>query len=354
MFLAVTAITLMWAQAALAVDPYAGTDPYWILLHEPDVVAELKLSPTQQQPYQKLLDEMDLRFFSCRNKSAKAVQSELAAIIAESQKKLETILKASQNQRLIEILLWRSGTTAMLRDEIATRMHYTEMQRKQIQLIVTDTQTAVTAIEKEASSGKPREPLEKKYQQLKAEENKALNKVLNSEQRATWNDLLGKPFDLSKLGQPAFKAPELINTGEWINSKPLTLEKLRGKVVVLHFYASGCSNCIHNYPWYLEWHERFKDKDVVLLGIHTPETDSERNSTNVRQRAAAANFAFPVLIDGKGQNWDAWGNSMWPSVYIIDQRGYVRQFWPGELKWQGNDGEKYMREQIEKLLLRPR
>ena len=84
----------------------------------------------------------------------------------------------------------------------------------------------------------------------------------------------------------------------------------------------------------------------MLIGIHTPETASERESANVRRKAEAEKFAFPVLIDGDKQNWNAWGNAMWPSVYLIDKRGYVRQFWPGELKWQGNDGEKHMRDWI--------
>ncbi|MDB5385575.1 MAG: thioredoxin [Planctomycetaceae bacterium] len=349
-FLAATAVTLCWVATAQAVDPYAGVDPYWILLHEPDVIDELKLDSDQRPSYQKLLDELDLRFFRCRNQSVKVAQAEMAAVVLDAREKLKTILKSSQNHRLTEILLWRTGTAALLREDVATQMQYSETQRKRVKEIVTETQAAVTAVEQEASTGKPREPLEKKYRELKADEQRQLTKLLKPEQRTTWNELLGKPFDLAKLGRPSFKAPELLDSGDWINSVPLTLAKSRGKVVVLHFYACGCINCIHNYPSYLEWDERYRGKDVLLIGIHTPETESERNSANVRQKAAAAKFAFPVLIDTKSENWNAWGNSMWPSVYIIDQRGYVRYFWPGELKWQGNDGEKYLREQIEKLL----
>ena len=106
-------------------------------------------------------------------------------------------------------------------------------------------------------------------------------------------------------------------------------------------------------PWYKEWTDRFKDKNVVLIGIHTPETKSERETASVRSKAADEKFAFPILIDGNGENWNAWGNSMWPAVYVIDKRGYLREFWPGELKWQGNDGEKFIRERIERLLASP-
>jgi peroxiredoxin len=174
--------------------------------------------------------------------------------------------------------------------------------------------------------------------------------LMKPEQKADLKKMLGAPFSVTSLRKPAFKAPELVDTGEWINSSPLRLEQLHGKVVVLHFYASGCINCIHNYQWYREWHDRFRNKDVVLIGIHTPETASERDIAGVRRKAAEEKLAFPILIDGQNENWNAWGNSMWPSVYLIDKRGYLRDFWAGELKWQGNDGEKYMRERIEGLL----
>ena len=347
---ALVPLVLGWANAATALDPYAGNDPYWILLHEPSVVQELKLTATQRKSYQTLLDDLDLRFFPLRNKPQKEALAGASEIVAEAREKLKTLLQPAQARRLSEILLRKIGTPALLRDDVASRLQYTDSQRKLLNEIIDETRTAVSALEKELGEGKPREPLEKKFSELKNDEHQRIQDALKPEQRTAWRDSLGATFDLSKLGQPAFKVPELVDTGEWINSKPLKLEEVRGKVVVLHFYASGCINCIHNYPSYLEWHERYQGKAVTLLGIHTPETASEREPANVRQKAAEAKFAFPVLIDGKNENWNAWGNSMWPSVYVIDKRGYLRHFWPGELKWQGNDGEKYLRERIEQLL----
>ena len=72
---------------------------------------------------------------------------------------------------------------------------------------------------------------------------------------------------------------------------------------------------------------------------------------SVQQNAKESGFLFPILIDTDKKNWNAWGNSMWPSVYVIDKQGYVRHFWPGELRWEGATGDKYLREQIEQLLL---
>jgi len=90
-----------------------------------------------------------------------------------------------------------------------------------------------------------------------------------------------------------------------------------------------------------------------MIGIHTPETAAERDAAHVRQKAAEAELSFPILIDGKSENWNAWGNSIWPCVYVIDKQGYLRHFWAGELKWQGNDGEKFLRDRIEALLNEP-
>lgn len=148
------------------------------------------------------------------------------------------------------------------------------------------------------------------------------------------------------------RAPDFIDSGHWANTaKPLLLSKLEGQVVVVHFYAFGCINCIQNYPVYLDWQKRFAHQNVTLVGIHTPETKSEQDMASVQQNAKESGFLFPILIDTDKKNWNAWGNSMWPSVYVIDKQGYVRHFWPGELRWEGATGDKYLREQIEQLLL---
>jgi len=154
-----------------------------------------------------------------------------------------------------------------------------------------------------------------------------------------------QPLDLR------IKAPELQDSGHWINTeKPLKLSDLQGTVVVLHFYAFGCINCKNNYSAYIDWQQNFAGKNVVIIGIQTPETKSEHNVDLIRKRAEEAGFTFPILADIEKDNWQTWGNSMWPSVYILDKQGYIRQFWPGELRWEGATGDKYLQQQIEKLI----
>lgn len=329
-------------------DPW--NDPFWTLLHEPNAIAELNLSPAQEKSFYALRDELDLRFLPLRNKTREEAVAGAGKIAAEAREKLQNLLEPEQWQRYSELVLQRLGHQALFRKEVADRLDYSKAQEVKFQKINDKTKEAVAALEEEVKKGKDRQLAQKEYNELMADQQKKLLDVLRPTQRIALQKVMGKPFDGVNVSQPHFRAPDFIDTGEWINSSPLSLEELRGKVVVVHFYAFGCINCIHNYPWYLEWSEHFKDKDVVIVGIHTPETNAEQNSASVRRKAADARFEFPVLIDGKKENWNAWGNSMWPSVYLIDKQGYFRDHWAGELKWQGNDGEKYMREKIEALL----
>jgi len=352
LILSVVVLLLLCAVSlpAWAVDPYAGNDPHWILIHEPAVLAELKLSREQAGSLQKVTDELDLKFFPLRNRPVEAAAPGIDEVTTRARDEVNSILLPPQKKRLNEILLQRLGSAALLQPDVSGKLSYSAGQREKLEEIANKTNTAVAELQKSGESG---DKFDRKIRDLQSDQQKKLLEVLKPAQRKALQNLFGVPFDHSKLGHPAFKAPELVDSGEWINSRPLTLESLKGKVVVVHFYAFGCINCIHNYPWYREWSDRFQGKDVTIIGIHTPETSAERESESVRRKAVDEKFTFPILIDGKGGNWNAWGNSMWPSVYVIDQRGYLRYFWPGELKWQGTDGEKLMRERIESLLANP-
>ena len=336
-----------------AADPFAGADPAWSLLHEPAVAHELALTPPQGRQFRALLDELDARCFPLRNRpTAEAVEG-AAAITAEATTRLETILSGPQFRRFTEIQTRQQGTAALLKPGMAKLMHYKPQQHERLETLIAETAAATRALERRLRDGEPRAPLDRAFSDLQRDELRQVLDLLTPTQQAVWRRQVGRDFDLSTLGRPVFKAPELVDSGAWLNSAPLTLASLGGKVVVVHFYAFGCVNCSNNYPTYLDWQDRFRDKDVVLIGIHTPETDAERSAAAVRTKATDAGFAFPVLIDGTQANWNAWGNSMWPSVYLVDKRGYLRHFWPGELKWQGATGDQWMRERIEELLAEP-
>lgn len=342
------------SREGVAADPFRGADPAWNLIHEPAVERELRLSPVASRELRRLLDELDARFFPLRNRPPEEAAQGVTETLAELTKKLESLLSVAQSQRLAQIRMQQEGTAALLRPGLASLLEYTPQQKEKLEQVISDMLANTRALEQRASLGEPREPLEKQYAALKHDEWKAVAGILSPAQKAIWQRSRGREFDLTKLGHPRFKAPEFVDSGEWLNSKtPLTLDGLAGKVVVLHFYAFGCINCMRNVPTYVDWQERFRGKDVVIIGIHTPETAAEQDSATVKEKADEAGFAFPVLIDREKANWNAWGNSMWPSVYLVDKHGYLRHYWPGELKWQGATGDQWMQDNIEALLSEP-
>ena len=339
--------------SAFAADPFWGADPTWSLLHEPAIAQELKLSPDQSQRVRALLDGLDAKFFPLRNQPHDEGGKQAGAILEQAISGFGSLLTEAQLRRFAEIQVRLQGTGALLQDGLEKRMSYTPEQREQLTKVISETLAATRELEARAGRGEPREPLEKRYADLKREELQAVAGILTPAQQSVWRKALGRDFDMTRLGRPVYKAPEILDSGAWLNSEPLTLESLAGNVVVVHFYAFGCINCIHNYPTYLDWQERFRGKNVVILGIHTPETSAEEDSSAVKAKAEGAAFEFPVLIDNTKANWNAWGNSMWPSVYLVDKRGYLRYFWPGELKWEGATGDKWMHARIEELLTEP-
>jgi hypothetical protein len=143
-------------------------------------------------------------------------------------------------------------------------------------------------------------------------------------------------------------APEFVGITEWLNSKPLSVADQRGKVLVVHFWTNGCINCIHNYSHYRAWQELNKDRlDFIMVGVHTPEFDSEKDLGRLRDRLAKNRLTFAVAADNKAETWRAWNNRYWPAIYLVDKQGRVRHSWTGEL---GMEGFKTVSDQIDSLL----
>ncbi len=125
-------------------------------------------------------------------------------------------------------------------------------------------------------------------------------------------------------------APELVGTQEWVNSDPLTIEGLRGKVVLVDFWTYTCVNCIRTLPYLKVWHSKYADDGLVILGVHTPEFRFEHDIDNVRQAVADYSLTYPIVQDNNFDTWDAFNNRYWPAKYLIDQNGVIRYQHYGE------------------------
>jgi peptide-methionine (R)-S-oxide reductase len=124
-------------------------------------------------------------------------------------------------------------------------------------------------------------------------------------------------------------APE-ISGGTWINSDPLTLKNLRGRVVVVDFWTFGCYNCRNTLPAVRSWDARYRDKGLTIIGVHTPELEPERNIEKVRREVAALGIQYPVVTDNDHAIWNAYRVEAWPTWFVIDKQGRLRGMHVGE------------------------
>lgn len=118
--------------------------------------------------------------------------------------------------------------------------------------------------------------------------------------------------------------PGLKGAVQWLNSPPLTMEQLKGKVVLIDFWTFGCINCLHTLPHVKEWAAKYADKGLVVIGVHTPEFAYEKDPANVKAAVTKLGITFPVALDNNYAIWRQFANSYWPATYFIDAEGHVR------------------------------
>ncbi len=124
-------------------------------------------------------------------------------------------------------------------------------------------------------------------------------------------------------------APEFEKTGDSINinnskSQPLTMAGLKGKVVLVNFWTYSCINVLRTLPYLIDWNNKYADKGLIVVGIHTPEFNFEKNVDNVKTAVQRYGIMYPVLQDNDHKTWNAYGNSYWPRMYLIDDHGFIR------------------------------
>jgi thiol-disulfide isomerase/thioredoxin len=124
--------------------------------------------------------------------------------------------------------------------------------------------------------------------------------------------------------------PPLTGAVDWLNSPPLTVEGLKGKVVLVDFWTYSCINCLRAIPYVRAWAEKYKDQGLVVIGVHSPEFAFERNVDNVRKAIADLKINYPVAIDNNYTIWRAFENEYWPAHYFIDAQGHIRHEHFGE------------------------
>jgi len=140
-------------------------------------------------------------------------------------------------------------------------------------------------------------------------------------------------------------APNFTGISHWLNTPPLSIDSLHGKVVLVDFWTYSCINCLRTLPHLEQWNKEYRSKGLVIVGVHTPEFAFEHDLGNVTDAVKKLGVGYPVALDNDYKTWNAYQNEFWPAEYLIDQQGDVRHIHFGE-------GEYDKTEQDIRLLLR--
>ena len=126
---------------------------------------------------------------------------------------------------------------------------------------------------------------------------------------------------LHRLGKA--HAPEFPNGLTWLNSDPLTLKQLQGSVVLVDFWTYSCVNCVRTFSHLRDWHKRYSDKGLTIIGVHTPEFDFERDEKNVKAAIKRFKLPYPVVLDPDYAIWNLYANRWWPRHFLISKNGSI-------------------------------
>lgn len=147
-----------------------------------------------------------------------------------------------------------------------------------------------------------------------------------------FTERLLSPFRTERVYESSASAPAApeLATGNWINSEPLKLKDLRGRVVLIEFWTFGCYNCRNTLPFVKRWDDRYREKGLTVIGVHSPELDNERKVENLRREVTSLGIRYPVVTDNDYQTWQAYNVEAWPTTFLLDKQGRIRWMHVGE------------------------
>jgi peroxiredoxin len=321
------------------------------LLHAPEVQRELGFTTREQRrQLEEVLGKVDGEWWRARNLPFHDRRRAILQCERTVRDWLFLHVDRATLERLEQLELRAQGERALLRRDLADDLRINKTTALKMIALAATTDAAVARLEMATREGEETSPLKSEADETRQREHRALLDLLSRSQQVEYHRRLGPEFDTARLSRIFPLAPELVDSPHWINTAPLSIRQLRGRVVILHFYAFECVNCQRNLPIYQKWHNDWSERGVTVLGIQTPETENEKQVTAITEAARRDGLTYPVLVDLEAKNWKAWGNTMWPTVYVIDADGYIRQWWQGELRWQGARGDDQLTKMVEGLL----
>ena len=144
-------------------------------------------------------------------------------------------------------------------------------------------------------------------------------------------------FAMTPQEQAPVRAPEFPQNVNWIQGGPKTMAELKGRVVLIDFWDYTCVNCINTLPYVKEWHNRYADAGLVIIGVHAPEFSFAHNGDHVRASVAEHGLEYPIVQDNEYAIWQVYANRYWPAHYLINHEGYLEYYHFGEGAYAGTE-----------------
>lgn len=306
--------------------------PY--LIRDPAVREELQLSADQLGRIEKLCERMDGHLFALRDQPPAPKDPEMiehVRAVVEAMKSLDEILRPEQHYRLQQLGFQFEGVYTLFRAGPAAYLQLSNGQKARMQMIHKQFLQQQELLRERMGKSGEQAQMDEQTRQLRIRFINQFLQVLSEPQRVTWQEMLGKPFDFSKISPLSFRAPELEGTNNWLNSKPLKMKQLRGRVVAVVFWTRNQPDCIGDLPIYKLWARQYDPKEAVIVGIYVPQSEREKDLAGLRLFVQQEGLSFPIAVDSGRAVEHAWTNPMLPSVYLVDKRGRVRWWRYGPL-----------------------
>ena len=145
-------------------------------------------------------------------------------------------------------------------------------------------------------------------------------------------------------------APDFIAGGQWFNSKALSIKDLRGKVVLVNIFVHSCINCHNSLPTLHDWYKKYKAQGLEIVGVHTPEFESDKDPAGAAASFKRDGVVWPVVQDNAEATWNAYSNRYWPAFYLVDRRGHIQEVHEGEISSRYPNAIPGLEATIQKLL----
>jgi peroxiredoxin len=321
------------------------------LIHSAEAQRELGIKGPDLDRLEGVLRNIDTDWLRIR----KRWETEIHPLLDRGTEVVLNHLRESHGEaaiaRLHQLELQAQGPRALLRAELINALELTTVQVRDLGRLFETTDDLQSRARMLARPPTPPNLLP--YERARARERSAAERILTPEQNQRWVALLGPIQNTAAYERVHPLAPATLEPGAWLNGTNASLAALRGRVVVVLFYSFQDSASLSANQACNRWHRRFANNGLSVIGIQSPKVDAERDYSAFGLSILRDRIQFPVLLDADKSNWDAWGNDTWPTLFLIDRRGYIRGWWSGGLQKSNAGGEARIEQQIRRLLAEP-